>query len=56
MKLSLLIAVQTLAASWNQTLSNATTQWSGESDALLLSDVADSPRSHYKAKSLWNTT
>lgn len=30
MNLSLWIAVQSLASSWNQTLSNATGQWSGE--------------------------
>lgn len=39
MKLSLWIAVQSLASSWNQTLSNATGQWSGELDTLLFSDV-----------------
>lgn len=39
MKLSLWIAVQSLAASWNQTLSNATGQWSGELDTLLFSHV-----------------
>lgn len=27
---SLWVAVQFLAATWNQTLSNATSQWSGE--------------------------
>lgn len=30
MELSVCIAVQSLAASWNQTLSNATSHWSGE--------------------------
>lgn len=40
MKLSLWIAVQSLlASSWNQTLSNATGQWSGELDTLFFSDV-----------------
>lgn len=36
---SLWIAVQSLVASWNQTLSNTTSQWSGESDTLHPSDV-----------------
>lgn len=34
MKSSLSIAVQALASSWNQTQSNGTGQWSGESFAL----------------------
>lgn len=36
MKLSLWVAVQSLASSWNQTLSNATGQWSGELDSFSL--------------------